>query len=59
MITFTSSVLVSGFPPEADQVSATEVDRWVGVAHEMDFLSQVLAFSCSHISVQDSGFDFY
>jgi len=53
VITFTSSVLVSGF---GCQVSATEVDRWIGVAHEMDFLSQVLAFSCSHISVQDSIF---
>jgi hypothetical protein len=30
--------------------------RWVGVAHKMDFLSTVLAFSCTPISVQDSGF---
>ena len=28
--------------------------RWVGVAHKMDFLSTVLAFSCTSISVLDS-----
>jgi hypothetical protein len=58
--TFTSCVQVSGVPPEADQVSATEVDRWIGVAHEMDFLSPVLVLTFSHnpISVQDSGFVF-
>jgi hypothetical protein len=30
--------------------------RCVGVAHEMNFLSPVLAFSCIPISVQDSVF---
>jgi hypothetical protein len=36
-----------------------KLTRWVGVAHEMDFLSPVLTFSCNPISVRDSGFDFY
>jgi hypothetical protein len=40
------------------QVSATEVDRWIGVAHEMDFLSPVLTVSPNPISVQNSGFVF-
>jgi len=56
--TFTSSVQVSGVPPEADQVSATEVDRWIGVAHELDFLSPVLTVSPNPISVLNSGFVF-
>jgi hypothetical protein len=30
--------------------------RWVEVAHEVDFPSSVLAFSCNPISVQDSIF---
>jgi cell division protein FtsW (lipid II flippase) len=42
---------VSGF--RCQQPKST---RWVGVAHEMDFLSPVLAFSCNPISVQDSIF---
>jgi hypothetical protein len=46
--TFTSSV----------QVSATEVDRWIGVAHEMDFLSPVLTVSPYPIIVLNSGFVF-
>jgi len=54
--TFTSSVQVSGVPP--DQVSATEVDRWIAVTHEMDFLSPVLTVSPNPISVQNSGFVF-
>ncbi len=41
------------------QVSATEFDPYVGVAHEMDFLSPVLAFSCNQISVLVSGFGIY
>jgi hypothetical protein len=49
---------VSGVPPEADQVSVTEVDRWIGVAHEMDFLLPVLTISPNPISVQISGFVF-
>ncbi len=40
------------------QVSASEVDRWIGVAHEMDFLSPVLTVSPNPISVQNSGFVF-
>jgi hypothetical protein len=39
-------------------VSASEVDRWIGVAHEMDFLSPVLTVSLNPISVQNSGFVF-
>jgi hypothetical protein len=52
---FTSSVQVSGV---GCQVSATEVDRWIGVAHEMDFLSPVLTVSPNPISVQNLGFVF-
>ncbi len=40
------------------QVSATEFDPYVGVAHEMDFLSPVLTVSPNPISVQNSGFVF-
>jgi hypothetical protein len=32
---------------------------WLGVAHEIDFLSPVLVFSCNPISVQESGFGIY
>jgi hypothetical protein len=39
-------------------VSATEVDRWIGVAHEMDFLSPVLTVSPYPISVLNSEFVF-
>jgi hypothetical protein len=46
---------VSGF---RCQVSVTEVDRWIGVAHEMDFFSPVLTVSPYPISVQNSGFVF-
>jgi len=49
---------VSGVPPEANQVSTTEIDRWIGVAHEMDFLSPVLTVSPNPISIQNSGFVF-
>jgi hypothetical protein len=56
VITFTSSVQVSGF---GCQVSATDFDALIGVAHVVDFPSSVLAFSCNPISVQDLGFDFY
>ncbi|CAB1058326.1 hypothetical protein D1BOALGB6SA_3082 [Olavius sp. associated proteobacterium Delta 1] len=45
--------MVSGF---GCQVSATEFDRCVGVADEMDSLLPVSAFSCNQISVQDSVF---
>jgi hypothetical protein len=54
LINLTSSVQVSGFG--CQQLKST---RWVEVAHEGDFLSSVLAFNGSSISVQDSGFDFY
>jgi len=30
--------------------------RWMGVGHEVDFLSPVLTFSPNPISVQNSGF---
>jgi hypothetical protein len=53
--TFTSSVQVSGV---GCQVSETEVGRWIGVAHVMDFLSPVLTVSPNPISVQNSGFVF-
>jgi hypothetical protein len=51
--TFTSSVQVSGV--RCQQLKST---RWIGVAHEMDFLSPVLTFSPNPISVQNSGFVF-
>jgi hypothetical protein len=51
--TFTSSVQVSGV--RCQQLKST---RWIGVAHEIDFLSPVLTFSRNPISVQDSGFVF-
>ena len=54
VITFTSSVKVSGV--RCQQPNST---RCVGVDHEMDFLSSVLAFSCNQISVQNSGFGIY
>lgn len=54
--TFTSSVQVSGVPPEADQ--QLKSIRWIGVAHEMYFLSPVMTFRRNPISVQDSGFVF-
>ena len=47
----------SGVPPEADQ--QTKSSRYVGVAHEMDFLLPVTAFRCSQINIRDSGFDIY
>jgi hypothetical protein len=56
VITFTSSIQVSGF---GCQVSATEFDSYVGVAHEMDFFSPVLDFSSNQISVLVSGFGIY
>ena len=51
---FYSSVQVSGV--RCQQLKST---RWIGVAHEMDFLSPVSTFSRNPISVQDSGFVFY
>ena len=48
----TNSVQVSGF---GCQASAPNSTRSVGVAHVMDFLSAVLAFSCNPIRVQLSG----
>jgi hypothetical protein len=53
--TFTSSVQVSGV---GCRVSAFEVDRWIAVAHEMDFLSPVLTVSPNLIIVLNSGFVF-
>ena len=49
LITFTISV----------QVSATEFNAVVGVAHEMDFLSPVLASSCNQFRVLVSGLGIY
>ncbi len=49
--TFTISVQESGV--RCQQLKAT---RWIGVAHEMDFLSPVLVFSCNQISVQEPVF---
>ena len=37
----------------------TKLTPWIGVAHKVDFLSPVLAFSGNAISVRDSGFEFY
>ena len=54
MVTFASGDKVSGF--RCQQPKST---FWIGVAHEMDFLSPVLAFSCNSISIQGSGLDFY
>jgi hypothetical protein len=51
--TFTSSAQVSGVG--CQQLKST---RWIGVAHEMGFLSPVLTFSRDPISVQDPGFVF-
>ena len=51
VITFTSSVQVSGV-----RCQQPKLTRWVGVAHKMDFLTPVLAFSYNPISVQDSIF---
>jgi len=45
----TSSVQVSGV-----RLQQPNWTRYVGVAHEMDFLSPVLAFTCNQISVQVS-----
>jgi hypothetical protein len=39
-------------------VSATAVDRWIGVAHEIDYLSPVLTVIPNPIGVQNSGFVF-
>jgi hypothetical protein len=50
---FTSSVQVSGV--RCQQLKSTS---WIGVAHEMDFLSPVLTVSPNPISVQNSGFVF-
>ena len=33
--------------------------RWMGVAHELDFLSPLVTFSLNPIRVQNSGFFFY
>jgi hypothetical protein len=52
--TFTSSVQVFR-RIRCQQLKST---RWIGVAHEMVFLSPVLTFSRNPISVQDSGFVF-
>jgi hypothetical protein len=53
MITFTSSVQVSGFRCQVQQPDST---RCVGVAHEVDFFSSLLVFSCNQISVQEPVF---
>jgi hypothetical protein len=50
---FTSNVQLSGV-----RYQQLESIRWIGVAHEMCFLSPVLAFRRNPISVQDSGFVF-
>jgi hypothetical protein len=54
VITFASSVQVSGV--RFQQPNST---RRVAIAHEMDFVSPVLVFSCNQISVQVSGFGIY
>ena len=51
VITFTSCVQVSGV--RCQQTNST---RRVGIAHEMDFLSPLLVFSCNQISVQEPVF---
>jgi hypothetical protein len=51
VITVTGSLQVSGV--RCQQQNST---RWVEVAHKMDFLSTLLAFSCTPISILDSGF---
>jgi len=53
VITFSSSIQVSGFG--CQQAKST---RWLGVAHDMDFLSPLMAFSCNPIRAMDSGFEF-
>ncbi len=44
---------VSGFGCQVQRPNST---RCVGVAHEMDFLSPLLVFSCNQISVQEPVF---
>jgi hypothetical protein len=51
--TFTSSVQVSGV--RCQQLKSI---RWIGVAHEMFFISSASTFSRNPISVRDSGFVF-
>jgi hypothetical protein len=54
--TFTSSVQV--FRRRRIRCQQLKSTRWIGIAHEMDFLSPVLTFSPNPISVQNSGFVF-
>ncbi len=45
---------LSGFRCQVQQPNSTRCD---GVAHEMDFLSPLLVFSCNQISVQGPVFN--
>jgi len=47
---------VSGVPPEADQ--QLKSTRWMGVPHELDFLSPLVTFSLNPSRVQGSGLFF-
>jgi hypothetical protein len=67
VVTFTSSVprfrfatdgIFDRFQVSGVRCQQLKSTRWIGVAHEMDFLSPVLTFSRNLISVQDSGFVF-
>jgi hypothetical protein len=53
MATFTSNAWVSGVG--CQQLKST---RWMGVAHELDFLSPLVTFSLNPIRVLNSGFFF-
>jgi len=50
---FTKRFQVSGVPPKADQ--RLKLTRWMGVAHELDFLSPLVTFSLNPSRIEDSG----
>ncbi len=52
--TFASSVQVSGV--RCQQLKSI---RWMGVDHELDFLSPLVTFSLNPIRIQDPRFVFY
>jgi hypothetical protein len=59
--TFASSVQVSGVGCQVSGVRCQQLKsiRWMGVDHELDFLSPLVTFSLNPIRVQNSGFVFY